>query len=104
PQQARDEVLRTVNPALGGGAAGPDPNIAAVRKFKSLALGLTQQELDQLKTRVQGLAFESGKIQSHIEAVQALKMDLSKDPVTSGAATMSCSMLDHTALDAAAGL
>jgi hypothetical protein len=104
PQQARDEVLRTVNPALGGGAAGPDPNIAAVRKFKTLALGLTQQELDQLKTRVQGLAFESGKIQSHIEAVQALKMDLSKDPVNTGAATMSCSMLDHTALDAAAGL
>jgi hypothetical protein len=104
PQLAREEVMRTVNPALGQGGAGPDPNVAAVRKFKSLALGLSQQELDQLKTRVQGLAFESAKIQSHIEAVQALKTDLAKDPMTMAGQTMSCGMLQRTALDAAAGL
>jgi hypothetical protein len=106
PQQARDEVLRTVNPGLTVGGGGPDPKVAAIRRFKTLALGLGQQELDQLKTRVQGLAFESAKIQAHIEAVQAVKADLAKDPMamTGTNPAMSCSMLQTTALDAAAGL
>lgn len=102
PVLAREEVLRGVVP--GGMTTGPNPNVAAIRKFKTLALGLSQIELDSLKTRVTGLAYESGKLQSHIEAVQALKIELAKDPVSMGGNTMSCSTLATTALDAAKGL
>ncbi len=108
PQLARDEVTRLIAPG-GATTAGGDPNaasanVAAIRRFKALALGLTQKELDQLKTRVQGLAFESAKIQSHIEAVQSVKDQLAMDPTTTAAPTMSCSTLATTALDAAKGL
>jgi hypothetical protein len=102
PLLAREEILRGFVP--GGTTSTPNPNIAAVRKFKSLALGLSQSELDQLKSRVTGLAYESGKLQSHIEAVQALKLELAKDPVTMGGNTMSCSTLATTALDLTKGL
>jgi hypothetical protein len=104
PQLARDEVTRLVTPGAMSGGAAPDPNVAAIRRFKTLALGLTQKELDQLKTRVQGLAFESAKIQSHIEAVQSVKTQLTMDPTTTMAPTMSCSTLQTTALTAAKGL
>jgi hypothetical protein len=104
PQLARDEVTRLITPGGSGTAAGPDPSVAAIRRFKALALGLTQKELDQLKTRVQGLAFESAKIQSHIEAVQSVKDQLAMDPTSVTAPTMSCSTLATTALDAAKGL
>jgi hypothetical protein len=104
PQQARDEVMRTVNPGLSMSTSTGGPDVNAIRRFKSLALGLGQRELDELKARVTGLAYESGKLQSHIEAVQALKTELARDPQTMAANTMSCSMLQTTALTAAKGL
>jgi hypothetical protein len=104
PQLARNEVTRLITPGATSGGAGPDANAAAIRRFKALALGLTQKELDQLKVRVQGLAFESQKIQSHIEAVQSVKDQLAKDPTSTTAPTMSCSTLATTALDATKGL
>jgi Protein of unknown function (DUF1552) len=103
PQQARDEVMRLVS-GSGATSVGPASNAAAIRRFKALALGLSQSELEELKVRVQGLAFESAKIQSHIEAVQSVKDQLSMDPATTAAPTMSCAALATTALDAAKGL
>jgi hypothetical protein len=101
PFQARAEVLRTVNPgALGAQGA----NIAAIRQFKSLALGLSQKELDTLSKQVSGLAFESAKVQAHIQAVQQVKMSLDQNPTQSTAPAMSCSMLSTTALDKTKGL
>ena len=49
PAQARAEVLRTVNPAALGAQGA---NITAIRQFKSLALGLSQKELDSLSKQV----------------------------------------------------
>jgi hypothetical protein len=101
PFQARAEVLRTVNPgALGTQGA----NIAAIRKFKSLALGLSQKELDGLSKQVSGLAYESAKVKAHIEAVQQVKASLDQTPTQSSAPAMSCSMLSTTALDKTKGL
>jgi hypothetical protein len=101
PAQARAEVLRTVNPgALGTQGA----NIAAIRQFKSLALGLSQKELDSLSKQVSGLAFESAKVKAHIQAVQQVKMSLDQNPAQSTAPAMSCSMLSTTALDKTKGL
>jgi hypothetical protein len=101
PFQARAEVLRTVDPS----ALGPQgANIAAIRQFKSLALGLTQKELDTLSKEVAGLAYESAKLKSHIEAVQAVKADLSQNPGQGSAPQMSCSMLSTVALDKTKGL
>ncbi len=101
PFQARAEVLRTVDPsALGAQGA----NIAAIRQFKSLALGLTQKELDTLSREVEGLPYESAKLKSHIEAVQAVKADLAQNPGQGSAGQMSCSMLSTVALDKTKGL
>jgi len=101
PFQARAEVLRTVNPsALGAQGA----NISAIRQFKSLALGLSQKELDALSKQVTGLAYESAKVQAHIEAVQQVKASLDQNPAQSSAPSMSCSMLSTTALDKTKGL
>jgi hypothetical protein len=101
PAQARAEVLRTVNPAALGAQGA---NIAAIRQFKALALGLSQKELDQLSKQVTGLAYESQKVQSHIQAVQQVKANLAQNPTQSTAPTMSCSMLSTTALDKTKGL
>ena len=101
PAQARAEVLRTVNPAALGAQGA---NIAAIRKFKSLAMGLSQKELDTLSKQVTGLAYETAKVQAHIEAVQQVKMSLDQNPTQSSASTMSCSMLSTTALDKTKGL
>jgi len=98
PVQARAEVLRTVNPGAQGA------NIAAIRKFKSLALGLSQKELDTLSKQVSGLAYESAKVQAHIQAVQQVKANLDQNPTQSTAPMMSCSMLSTAALDKAKGL
>lgn len=101
PFQSRAEVLRTVDPsALGAQGA----NIAAIRQFKSLALGLSQKELDTLSKQVVGLPYESAKIQSHIEAVQAVKAKLSQDPQQGSGQQMSCDMLSTVALDKTKGL
>jgi len=101
PFQSRAEVVRTVDPsALGAQGA----NIAAIRQFKSLALGLSQKELDALSKQVAGLPYESAKIQSHIEAVQAVKLGLSQNPQQGSAPQMSCSMLSTVALDKTKGL
>jgi hypothetical protein len=101
PTQARAEVLRTVNPgALGAQGA----NISAIRKFKSLALGLSQKQLDALGKEVSGLAYESAKVKAHIEAVQQVKTSLDQNPTQSTAPAMSCSMLSTVALDKTKGL
>jgi hypothetical protein len=101
PFQSRAEVMRTVDPsALGAQGA----NIAAIRQFKSLALGLSQKELDVLKRQVAGLPYESAKVQSHIEAVQAVKLGLAQNPQQGSAPQMSCSMLSTVALDKTKGL
>jgi hypothetical protein len=101
PFQSRAEVLRTVDPsALGAQGA----NVSAIRQFKSLALGLSQKELDTLSKQVSGLPYESAKIQSHIEAVQAVKLGLSQNPGQSTAPQLSCSMLSSVALDKTKGL
>src|SRR5262249_9773193 len=100
PAQSRAEVLRTVDPsALGAQGA----NIAALRQFKSLALGLSQKELDTLSKQVTGLPYESARIQSHIEAVQAVKQSLEQNPGQGSAPQMSCSMLSTVALDKTKG-
>jgi hypothetical protein len=101
PVQARAEVLRTVNPAALGAQGA---NIAAIRQFKSLALGLSQKELDVLSKQVASLPYESAKIKDHIEAVQQVKASLSQNPQQSSAPSMSCSMLSTTALDKTKGL
>jgi Protein of unknown function (DUF1552) len=102
PAQARAEVLRTVNPAALGAQGA---NISAIRKFKSLALGLSQKELDALSKQVSGLAYESAKVQAHIQAVQQVKASLDQTPMQSTAGTMaSCSMLSTVALDKTKGL
>jgi hypothetical protein len=101
PFQARAEVLRTVNPAALGAQGA---NIAAVRQFKALALGLSQKELDALSKQVSGLAFESAKVQAHIQAVQQVKASLAQNPMQSTAPSMSCGMLSTTALDKTKGL
>jgi hypothetical protein len=102
PLQARAEVMRTVNPgALGAQGA----NIAAIRQFKSLALGLSQKQLDALSKEVTGLAYESAKVQAHIQSVQQVKASLDQAPMQSSAGTMaSCSMLSTTALDKTNGM
>ena len=101
PFQSRAEVMRTVDPSALG-AQGT--NIAAIRQFKSLALGLSQKELDVLSKQVAGLPYESAKLQSHIEAVQAVKLNLSQNPQQGSAPQMSCSMLSTVALDKTKGL
>jgi hypothetical protein len=101
PAQARAEVLRTVNPAALGAQGA---NIAAIRQFKSLALGLSQKELDLLSKQVTGLAYESSKVQAHIQAVQQVKMSLDQNPMQSSSSMMSCGMLSTTALDKTKGL
>jgi hypothetical protein len=101
PFQARAEVLRTVNPAALGAQGA---NIAAIRQFKALALGLSQKELDALSKQVTGLAYESQKVQAHIEAVQQVKASLAQNPTQSSSSTMSCGMLSTTALDKTKGL
>jgi hypothetical protein len=100
PVQARAEVMRTVSLAPGAQSA----NIDAIRQFKTLALGLSQKELDTLSKQVAGLPYESTKIQGHIQSVQALKTSLAANPAQSMAPTMNCSMLSTVALDAAKGL
>jgi len=101
PAQSRAEVLRTVDPsALGAQGA----NIAAIRQFKSLALGLSQKELDTLSKQVAGLPYESARIQSHIEAVQQVKLGLEQNPGQGSAPQMSCSMLSTVALDKTKGM
>jgi len=101
PFQSRAEVRRTVDPsALGAQGA----NVAAIRQFKSLALGLSQKELDTLSKQVAGLPYESAKIQSHIEAVQAVKTSLAQNPGQSSAPALSCSALSTVALDKTKGL
>jgi Protein of unknown function (DUF1552) len=101
PFQSRAEVVRTVDPsALGAQGA----NIAAIRQFKSLALGLSQKELDTLSKQVTGLPYESARIQSHIEAVQQVKQGLEQNPQQGSAPAMSCSMLSTVALDKTKGL
>jgi hypothetical protein len=101
PFQSRAEVLRTVDPsALGAQGA----NIAAIRQFKSLALGLSQKELDTLSKQVSGLPYESAKIKQHIEAVQEVKASLDQAPGQGTAPQMSCSMLSTVALDKTKGL
>jgi hypothetical protein len=101
PFQARAEVLRTVNPAALGAQGA---NIETIRQFKQLALGLSLKELDTLSKQVTGLAGESAKIQSHIEAVQQVKMSLAANPTQSTAPTMSCTNLSTTALNKTMGL
>jgi hypothetical protein len=101
PFQARAEVLRTVNPAALGAQGA---NIAAIRQFKSLALGLSQKELDALSKQVASMPYESAKIQGHIQAVQEVKANLAQNPQQSSATSMSCSMLSTTALDKTKGL
>jgi hypothetical protein len=101
PAQARAEVMRTVNPAALGAQGA---NIAAIRQFKSLALGMSQKELDVLSKQVAGLPYESAKIQGHIQAVQQLKASLAAAPQQSSAPTMGCSMLSTTALDKTKGM
>jgi hypothetical protein len=103
PFQARAEVLRTVNPAALGAQGA---NISAIRQFKSLALGLSQKELDALSKQVSGLAYESAKVQAHIQAVQQVKASLDQNPTqsSSSASMLSCSMLSTVALDKTKGL
>ena len=101
PFQARAEVLRTVDPsALGAQGA----NVAAIRQFKSLALGLSQKELDALSKQVSTLPYESAKIRSHIQAVQAVKLSLAQNGQQSTAPQLSCSALSTAALDKTKGL
>lgn len=101
PAQLRDEILRQVNPAQSGG--GTSSNADAVRKFRSLALDLSQKQLDDLKARTSSLPYEAAKVQKHIEAVQALKANLSGAPVMTTPG-FSCQALQTKALDAAKGL
>jgi hypothetical protein len=101
PFQARAEVLRTVSTAALGAQGA---NIAAIRQFKSLALGMTQKELDLLSKQVASLPYEASKIQSHIQAVQQVQASLAANPQQSSAPAMSCSMLSTTALNATQGL
>lgn len=101
PFQARAEVLRTVNPAALGAQGA---NITAIRKFKSLAMGLSLKELDALSKQVTGLAYESQKVQAHIQAVQQAKASLDQNPMMSSSAAGSCGMLSTTALDKTKGL
>jgi hypothetical protein len=101
PVQARAEVMRTVTLTQG---AAQGANIDAIRQFKTLALGLSQKELDTLSKQVAGLPYESAKIQSHIQAVQELKTSLAANPMQSSAAAMSCSSLSTVALNKATGL
>jgi hypothetical protein len=101
PFQARAEVLRTVDPsALGAQGA----NIAAIRQFKTLAMDLSQAELDTLSQEVASIPYESAKIQAHIEAVQEVKANLALGMGESSAPQLSCSMLSTTALDKTMGL
>jgi hypothetical protein len=100
PAQSRAEVLRTVNPgALGAQGA----NIAAIRQFKSLALGLSQKQLDVLSKEVASLPYEASKLQGHVQAVQQVQASLAANPQQSSAPAMSCSMLSTKALTAAMG-
>ena len=71
PAQVRDQILGQVNP--GAGAPATTSNADAIRRFRSLALNLSQKELDELKLRTTELPYEANKVQAHIEAVQALK-------------------------------
>ncbi|HVZ74916.1 MAG TPA: DUF1552 domain-containing protein [Polyangia bacterium] len=101
PAQARAEVLRTVDPTALGSQG---KNIAAIRQFKSLAMTLSQKELDALGKQVASLPYESAKVRSHVEAVQQVKASLDANPTQSSASSMSCSMLSTTALDKTKGL
>lgn len=100
PAQVREEILRGVAPGQSG---APSTSGDAVRRFRSLALDLSQKQLDQLQARTQSLPYEAKKVQTHIEAVQAIKAQLAADP---GATTpgFSCETLQSTALLAASGL
>lgn len=100
PAQAREEILRGINPAQG---AAPTPGNDAVRRFRSLALDLSQKQLDELKLKTQSLPYEAKKVTAHIEAVQAIKQSLERSQAPSMPG-FSCSALETTALDAAAGL
>ena len=100
PAQAREEILRGVNPGQSGAPAAASDN---VRKFRSLALDLSHKQLDELKLRTQSLPYEAKKVTSHIEAVQALKLKLESAPEAT-LPGFSCEALSSTALAAAQGL
>ena len=100
PAQAREEILRGVNPGQSGAPMAATDNL---RKFRSLALDLSQKQLDELKVRTQSLPYEAKKVSAHIEAVQALKLKLEAAPEAT-LPGFSCSALSTTALDAAKGL
>lgn len=100
PAQAREEILRGVNPGQGGAPTTATDN---VRKFRSLALDLSQKQLDQLKVATQSLPYEAKKVGAHIEAVQALKAKLAMAPEAT-VPGFSCGALSTVALDAAKGL
>lgn len=103
PLQARSEVLRGFSATPAPDAPAPDNSAqTAIYQFRQAALSLSEAQLATLHGKLGDLPFESEKIRTHLEAVQALKADYAAGPGEQG--TLDCSALATTALDAAAGL